>query len=129
MKRLLPAALVALLAACGAESAPRPAVHKFSSNAGKFQVALQSRPSPIPMNEPFDVSFTVTPAEGIGVEVDARMPAHFHGMNRTAKLSRQPDGSWKAEGLLFHMPGHWELYVDITRGGVTERAQMDVDLK
>ena len=37
--------------------------------------------------------------------------------------------SWKAEGMLFHMSGHWELYVDITQGGATERAQMDVDLK
>jgi hypothetical protein len=56
------------------------------------------------------------------------MPAHFHGMNRVAKMSRA-GSAWKAEGLVFHMPGHWELYIDITQGGSTERAQIDVDLK
>ena len=50
-------------------------------------------------------------------------------MTRLAKVTRGNGNSWKAEGLLFHMSGHWELYVDITQGGSTERAQMDVDLK
>jgi hypothetical protein len=31
--------------------------------------------------------------------------------------------------MLFHMPGHWELYFDISRGGTSERAQFDIDLK
>lgn len=128
MKRLLVLACALAAAGCG-ESAPKPGVHRFTSNGGKYQVSLETTPSPIPMNDLFDVRFTVTPGDGVAVEVDARMPAHFHGMNRTAKLSKLPDGSYKAEGLLFHMPGHWELYVDVMRGGVTERAQMDVELK
>ncbi|HVR85091.1 MAG TPA: hypothetical protein VMU54_12315 [Planctomycetota bacterium] len=61
--------------------------------------------------------------------MDARMPAHFHGMNRVPKVTQQADGIFVAEGLLFHMPGHWELYFDITQGGKTERAQVDVELK
>ena len=36
---------------------------------------------------------------------------------------------FRAEGMLFHMPGHWEMYFDITQGGRSERAQVDVDLK
>jgi len=79
------------------------------------------------------VTVTVTPKSGAGTDlevlVDARMPAHFHGMNRVPKITRGTGNTWKAEGLLFHMSGHWELYVDITQGAATERAQLDVDLK
>lgn len=49
-------------------------------------------------------------------------------MTRVAKVTRVEASIWKAEGLVFHMPGRWELYIDITDGGVTERAQLDVDL-
>jgi hypothetical protein len=99
-------------------------------------VLFDTVPAPIPMNAPFALRFSVDPKVAgkpgdspIGVEVDARMPAHFHGMNRVPKVVRRPDGSYEVEGMLFHMPGHWELYFDITREGRTERAQVDVDLK
>jgi len=32
-------------------------------------------------------------------------------------------------GLRFHMPGRWELYFDVTRDGVLERAQIDLELE
>jgi len=105
------------------------------SNGGAFTVSFQTTPDPIPTNEPFDLRFTVTPKQTpapgteFRVEVDARMPAHFHGMNRSPKLRRQPDGSYTAEGMLFHMPGHWELYFDVSQAGRTERAQADIVLK
>jgi hypothetical protein len=103
------------------------------SNGGHYTVDLQTSPRQVVVNQPFDVSVTVTPkgaASGaLDVLVDARMPAHFHGMNRVPKLTRGAGNTWKAEGMLFHMSGHWELYVDITQGGTTERAQLDVDLK
>ena len=107
----------------------------IESNGGHYSVAFETVPDPIPTNEPFDLKFSVTPkaaaapAAGLTVDVDARMPAHFHGMNRAPKLSRLPDGSYKAEGMLFHMPGHWELYFDVSQGGRTERAQVDIQLK
>ena len=57
------------------------------------------------------------------------MPEHGHGMNRVPKVAPRPDGGFHAEGLLFHMPGRWELYFDVTQGAVTERAQTDVFLE
>ena len=130
------AALALLLAACDpsteAGRAGASGSHRFDSNGGRYAVDLETTPPTIAMNQPFDVTLTVTPKNGaakdLEVQVDARMPAHFHGMNRVAKVTHAGT-SWKAEGLLFHMPGHWELYIDITEGGVTERAQLDVDLK
>jgi hypothetical protein len=130
------AALALFVAGCdrGPGEGPASATGRkhFDSNGGRYAVELETRPSSIEVNQPFDVTVIVTPKSGtskdLEILVDARMPAHFHGMNRVAKLSRSGT-TWKAEGLVFHMAGHWELYVDITEGGVTERAQLDVDLK
>jgi hypothetical protein len=123
---------------CGRNSSPGGTAvgrgpRKIVSNGEHYFITLETSPDPIPMNQPFEVRFTIlpktSPASELGVQVDARMPAHFHGMNRVPKLTHQQGGSWKAEGLVFHMPGLWELYFDITEGGTTERAQIDVELK
>ena len=57
------------------------------------------------------------------------MPEHGHGMNRVPRIEAKGGGRFRAEGLLFHMPGKWELYFDVTRGALTERAQADVHLE
>jgi hypothetical protein len=129
--RSLVAIALGLLAACGGGS---PAGRSVVSNGGTYTVTFETTPATIPMNEPFTVVFKVASksgdsVEGARLEIDARMPAHGHGMNRAPKLSKTPDGSTRADGMLFHMPGHWEMYFDITQGGRSERAQVDVDLK
>ena len=122
------AAAVLLLSSCGGGT---PAPGSIRSNSGRYRVSYRTAPEPVPLNQPFTIKFQVEPGAAAGrtVEVDARMPAHGHGMNRAARVSRLPDGTYLAEGLLFHMPGHWELYVDISESGRTDRAQLDVDLK
>ena len=128
---------IAALAGCGEGGSPGSGGGKrtLDSNGGTYTVSFEPAPDPIPMNSLFDLRFTVAPkaagakVDDLQVQVDARMPAHFHGMNRVPKLTRQTDGSFKAEGLLFHMPGHWELTFDLSRGGKTERAQVDLELK
>lgn len=131
-------ALALALSGCDSKAGSGPPANvkgprELRSNAGNYTVTFTASPEPIPMNQLFDLSFTVVSKRGSKevpkVEVDARMPAHGHGMNRVPKVSRQPDGSFKAEGMLFHMPGHWELYFDVAEGGSTERAQCDVHLQ
>jgi hypothetical protein len=34
-------------------------------------------------------------------------------------------GRFDVAGLLFHMPGYWELHFDVARENVVERAQME----
>ena len=43
------------------------------------------------------------------LKVDAHMPAHRHGMNYSPKVTALGPGRWRAEGLMLHMPGKWEL--------------------
>ena len=105
------------------------------SNAGRYYVVHRVDPDPIPLNEPFSVQVWVydaadrsVPLTDIDFAIDGRMPEHRHGMTREPKITRNADGSFTVSGMLFHMPGFWELHFDILRDGQTERAQVDVIL-
>lgn len=135
------AAVLAVAPGCDPTAPPgssgqAPQRREVESNNRTYIVSYETVPDPIPLNEPFTLQFDVRPRlpsaarpGELGVEVDARMPAHFHGMTRMPKISRKSDGHYVAEGMLFHMPGHWEVYVDISQGAGVERAQWQVDLK
>lgn len=96
-------------------------------------VLFRTVPSPIEIGQHFTVEALVCPTPPIGVAagfmVDARMPEHRHGMNYRARVFRKPDGLYVAEGLLFHMPGLWQLMFDVERGGRMERLTADIDLE
>jgi hypothetical protein len=96
-------------------------------------VLFRTVPSPIEIGQHFTVEALVCPTPPIGAAagfmVDARMPEHRHGMNYRARVFRKPDGIYVAEGLLFHMPGLWQLMFDVERGGRMERLTMDIDLE
>jgi len=59
--------------------------------------------------------------------VDARMPAHRHGMNYKPTLTKLDWGHYRAEGLLLHMPGDWEFSFDFTGDGKRERLTFHLD--
>jgi hypothetical protein len=63
------------------------------------------------------------------LRVDAQMPAHRHGMNYRARVTPQGDGRYRAEGLLFHMPGAWQFVFDLERPGGTERLTADITVE
>jgi hypothetical protein len=69
------------------------------------------------------------PARITAVRVDAYMPDHRHGMNYRPTVSARGDGLYVAEGMLFHMPGRWELLFDVERGGSTERLKTEIELE
>jgi hypothetical protein len=102
---------------------------------GTFHVTVAAEPDPIPLSKMFALTIGVYLAgdraqavSGTTVAVDARMPAHNHGTNLQARVARVGDGRFRAEGLLFHMPGTWELYVDVTRAAETERATFVINV-
>ena len=69
------------------------------------------------------------------VRVDAHMPEHRHGMNYKTKVhsvdgpESNRSGRYRAEGLMFHMPGRWEYIFEVRAGTNTERLTTSVVLK
>src|SRR5262245_61146936 len=128
----LPKEVRAVEAAGTAEAAPDP-WRRGQRSAGRFLVACAPAPAPIRLNEPFELALEVRlaaeperPVVGAQVFVSAWMPDHEHGMVRQPETSDQGGGSYRARGLLFHMPGHWQLRVDVIAGGPPERTVFDV---
>jgi sugar lactone lactonase YvrE len=106
------------------------------SNGARYQLRLQSKPSAIPYNALFEIEVQI--AEGCvapktltdaTLAVDAVMPEHRHGMNTQPEVLSLGNGRFRVQGLMLHMAGLWELYFDVARGGVTERAQVGIALE
>lgn len=90
----------------------------------RLMVALRPDPLQIEVGQPFSLIMNVCSKRGEPAELlalDATMPAHKHGMNYAAKIVPGVNGRYRVEGLVFHMPGEWELVLDVRFGGETER--------
>lgn len=63
------------------------------------------------------------------VRIDATMPAHRHGMNFKPQIATLRPGVLRAEGMMFHMPGTWQLsFEQRSPAGVT-RLTADVEIE
>ena len=99
----------------------------------RYAIAYVTTPDPVPVGQHFIVDFSVCPRAGAqspqAVRVDASMPEHKHGMNYRPGVSVIRPGTYRAEGLLFHMPGRWELTFDVVAGNTTERISETIRLE
>ena len=90
-----------------------------------YTLAFATVPTPIEVGTHFVVDFAVCPLGNAtkpqAVRVDATMPEHRHGMNYRPSVALLPTGIYRAEGLLFHMPGRWDLAFDLVNGERTQR--------
>lgn len=120
---------VAAAETCGDRLAGTPRTIESS----RYTVAYTTAPSRIVVGEHFVVDFAVCPRDGVpppgAVRVDANMPEHRHGMNYRAGVVATRPGQYRAEGLLFHMRGRWDLTFDIVEGSRTERLASTVVLE
>jgi hypothetical protein len=123
-----PAVAAAAPPAC---EAPRGFEAAARLESADIVVLYRTAPAAIEVGRHFALEAVVCPAPagGAGLAVDAYMPAHRHGMNYRPRVSRRDDGTYLAEGLLFHMPGQWQLRFDVERGGRTERLSADIELE
>ena len=129
--------LIALTLASCAAPPPTWSVEgeELLSNDGAWRIRWRTEPAEIPLNAPFTIEAQALPTDGtrpssdIALAVDAAMPHHRHGMNRLPRMVPLGEGQFRAEGMLFHMEGRWELYFDITDGPMTERGQAEVFLE
>jgi hypothetical protein len=91
-----------------------------------WQLAWRAAPSPIPVGRHFVLDIALCAPAGQALpatlRVDATMPEHRHGMNYRPGVSTRAEGQFRAEGLMFHMPGRWELVFEWRdAAGVTRR--------
>ena len=119
----------------GYEPDPTIGTPSTLSNDGTYLAVLDGTPE-IVVGKPFGFSVTFTNTNGdrmrinnTAVSPDAYMPQHFHGMNVTASAERTGQGTFDVHGMVFHMTGLWEVYLDFTVDDVTERAQFVFDVK
>jgi hypothetical protein len=98
----------------------------------RYIVVFQTLPQPVEVGTHFAVDFAVCPRASAeapsAVRVDANMPAHRHGMNYRPVVTAKSSGIFRADGLLFHMPGRWDLTFDVEGGGRTERLTSTLQL-
>ena len=127
-----------LMLACGTAETPAATpppvveVAKFGdtrlTQLKRYQVEVWFNPAVPPMGELFEVTTTVRGRDGgviedAKVKVDARMPAHGHGMQTApvadpgvcdaAGACKHPGGVYVTKGFAFHMGGEWTITVDI----------------
>jgi hypothetical protein len=99
--------------------------------AGGVVVLYRTLPPDIVLGRHFAVEALVC-GEGAApalTRVDATMPEHRHGMNYRPTLASKGDGRYLAEGLMFHMPGRWELSFDVENGGRRTRLATDLNVE
>lgn len=91
----------------------------------RYVLVYRTEPATIVAGRHFAVEFAVCPRADApapqSVRVDARMPAHRHGMNYAAQVTVTPQGRYLARGLMFHMPGRWEFVFDLRAHDRTDR--------
>lgn len=124
------------LAACGkgsdsADAEPLPAGGPSSgaTAGGSFNLEYTTDPSPIPLSEPFTMRTQVSDRDGrwlddVTVVINAEMPAHGHGMNTSTSTTFDVDGWYDTEGMLFHMPGDWQIVIDVASEDTVETARL-----
>lgn len=110
--------------------------HTMTSNDGTYRVQWTPSRQPIPLNDRFSVTVKISDARDPAriverplLQVHAAMPHHRHGLLERPVLRRGAGGAFVCEDMLLHMPGYWELYVDITEAGITERAQSELHIE
>jgi hypothetical protein len=100
-----------------------------------YRVIYTPVPDPIPLNKHFTLKLVVQdannrPIDNAKIVVDAGMPEHNHGMNVKPVVKALGKGLFEVKGLLFHMGGYWEIYVDVQAPGKPkERATFGLTLK
>ena len=58
-------------------------------------------------------------------KLDASMPEHGHGMNYRASILPLNEGAFEARGLMFHMPGKWQIELQYWLQGEAEQLSLD----
>ena len=110
------------MTSCGAGTGETHAPVRFNgaSERGLFGVEVEVEGGVIPLNEPFELGVNLRAGDdperllpGRTLLVEGWMPGHGHGMLRQSQVDDLGDGRYRVRGMLFHMPGEWELRIKV----------------
>jgi cytochrome c peroxidase len=107
---------------CKSAAACVPALEGTRLESPRFVLAF--KPQPISVARHFALDIAVCSKSSVtaeSIKVDAHMPEHRHGMNYAPEVKSLGPGRWRAEGLMFHMPGKWEFVFEVRAGGKSDR--------
>lgn len=89
-------------------------------------------PSPLRVAQHFSMQFRICKGgqtlKPDAFKVDALMPRHGHGMNYKADIEIQQDGLVEARGMLFHMPGEWQIELYLSHDGLARQVKIDYQI-
>lgn len=133
MKTCIAAPALALMLLTTAQAAS-PAICELAPgerlSSPRFELSYRAIPERIAIGSHFTLDVSACPRAGSAtpelLRVDATMPEHRHGMNYKASVGKTSSGRFRAEGLMFHMAGRWELVFELQSGGVTERLSRSI---
>ncbi len=120
--RLRFAAAAAGLIFAGAASACEPGLQGTRLESARFVLAF--KPEAVSVAQHFSMDVAVCAKTSLvpeSIKVDAHMPEHRHGMNYAPEVKPVGPGRWRAQGLMFHMPGKWEFVFEIRAAGKSDR--------
>jgi hypothetical protein len=131
-------AFFVLAVALGAPSAADAVCSLDKVKAGKsvdappVRLAYRVVGGTIKVGQPFTIEVAACIGPGNAprrIRIDARMPAHGHGMNYTPTEKTLGPGHARFAGLVFHMPGRWEISFDVFSDGARKRLLVPIDVK
>lgn len=125
MQRCVPAVILLLPWIATAQTCSPVLAGGTQLESARFSVGFRTEPEKISVGRHFALELAVCPKGGDrapeSVRVDAKMPEHRHGMNYMTEVTAAAAGRYRAEGLMFHMPGRWEFVFDVRSGEKTDR--------
>ena len=97
------------------------------------RIEIYSDLAPLKINRIHSWRIRILDANGAPQEahmsISGGMPEHDHGMPTAPQITRQLDnGDYLLEGMRFHMPGAWQLLIELTIKGAQQTAVIDFHL-
>ncbi|MEO1161077.1 MAG: FixH family protein [Pseudomonadota bacterium] len=93
------------------------------------QIALKLPSVPVGVGQRFSIDILVCAggqAAAGEIRLDATMPAHKHGMNYRPEVKPVEGNTYRGSGMFFHMPGKWQISVDLVTGSESRRFVLEV---
>ena len=115
--RFAPLALLALALLPPTTLACASSASRTEHGYGTIAIEYQTTPSPLQANVVFDFILDIEGADLDDVVVTAVHPQTRVTLLDEPTMKNAAEGHWVAEGMLLHLPGDWEIAVDLFYNG------------